>query len=85
MQGSVDGFQGDTNGAVWHIGVKIMSWVVRHAQAIKRICWITVAVLSLLIVVAVVDRYQRQYLMLLESQQALLAQRSAAPGVIPVC
>jgi diguanylate cyclase (GGDEF)-like protein len=54
-----------------------MSWVVRHAQAIKRICWITVAVLSLLIVVAVVDRYQRQYLMLLESQQALLAQRSA--------
>ena len=54
-----------------------MSWVVRHAQAIKRSCWITVAVLSMLIVVAVVDRYQRQYLMLLESQQALLAQRSA--------
>ncbi|RON24650.1 hypothetical protein BK660_02980 [Pseudomonas brassicacearum] len=54
-----------------------MSWVVRHAQTIKRSCWITVAVLSTLIVVAVVDRYQRQYVMLLDSQQALLAQRSA--------
>ncbi|KQN49089.1 hypothetical protein ASE98_25265 [Pseudomonas sp. Leaf48] len=54
-----------------------MSWVVKHAQVIKRICWITVAVLSILTVVAVVDRYQRQQIMLLESQQALLAQRSA--------
>jgi len=53
-----------------------MSWVVRHAQAIKRSCWITVAVMSMLIVFAVVDRYERQYHMLLESQQALLAQRS---------
>jgi len=53
-----------------------MSWVVKHAQAVKRSCWITVAVLSMLIVFAAVDRYQRQYHMLLESQQVLLAQRS---------
>jgi diguanylate cyclase (GGDEF)-like protein len=33
--------------------------------------------MSMLIVFAVVDRYERQYHMLLESQQALLAQRSA--------
>ncbi len=54
-----------------------MSWVVNHARAIKRSGWIIVAVLSILTVAGVVDRYQQQRDMLLESQQALLAQRSA--------
>ncbi len=54
-----------------------MSWVVNHARAIKRSGWMIVAVLSMLTVVGVVDRYQSQHAMLLEGQQALLAQRSA--------
>ena len=54
-----------------------MSWVVLHARAIKRTCWMIVAVLSMLTVIAVVDRYQTQRVTLLEGQQALLSQRSA--------
>ena len=54
-----------------------MSWVVKHARTIKRSCWIVVVLLSMLSVIGTVDRYQRQRVMLLESQQALLSQRSA--------
>ncbi|MDR7284966.1 diguanylate cyclase (GGDEF)-like protein [Pseudomonas corrugata] len=54
-----------------------MSWVVEHARAIKRSCWMIAAVLSMLTVVGVVNHYQSQHVILLESQQALLSQRSA--------
>jgi len=53
-----------------------MSWVVEHAVAIKRGCWLTTAALLVLTVFGVTDLYRRQREMKLEEQQALLDQRS---------
>ncbi|WPN44540.1 MULTISPECIES: GGDEF domain-containing protein [unclassified Pseudomonas] len=54
-----------------------MSWVVENARTIKRVCWVFVVILSLLTVIGIADRFQRQRVMFLEGQQALLTQRSA--------
>ncbi|MNF35703.1 Response regulator PleD [compost metagenome] len=54
-----------------------MRWIVKHARAIKVGNWSIVIVLSVVAVIGVVDRYQRQRNLLLEGQQALLAHRSS--------
>lgn len=54
-----------------------MKWMLEHTRVIKVGCWLIVALLTLVAIIGVVDRYQRQRLLLLEGQQALLAQRSA--------
>jgi len=53
-----------------------MRRMLEHPRAIKIGCCLIVVLLTLLAIIGVVDRYQRQRLLLIEGQQALLSQRS---------
>jgi diguanylate cyclase (GGDEF)-like protein len=59
------------------VGVTIMRWVIEYARAVKVGSWIIGAVLILIAVIGVADRYHRQRVLLLEGQQILLAHRSS--------
>ena len=54
-----------------------MTGVAEHTRAIKIGGWLIVVVLSIIAIIGVVDRYQRQRLLLLEGQHALLTHRSS--------
>jgi diguanylate cyclase (GGDEF)-like protein len=58
-------------------GVTIMRWIIEYARAVKVGCWIIGAILIVIAVIGVADRYHRQRALLLEGQQVLLAHRSS--------